>query len=254
MNQDGSSNKGRRGFQVGGEDSDAARGSKPRTVDEALRLERDEAPELAEGQSAYNPDRVRAFLEGRITLGDLEGITKQEQYQMAEVGYSYFSSGKMAEAKTVFDGLLALDPFDAYFHTVLGSIAQRAEDYDEAEARFTRALEINPYSATAMANRGEIRVMQGRLSEGAQDLINAVQADPQGVEPATVRAQATLRSLREQLQAAADSEDAGAASSRTSASGAPSASPRSAEGASRTPSARPSAGAPGARRPQPRKK
>lgn len=205
--QDGDGpSKTRRSFQVGGEETQATRSSKERPIDEVLRLNRDEAPELAEGQRAYNPERIRAFMEGRITLGDLEGITKQEQYRMAEIGFSYLASGKLKEAKTVFEGLLALDPFDAYFHTVLGSIAQQTEDLDEAETRYTRALQINPYSATAMANRGEVRITQGRLTEGAEDLIKAIQADPEGSEQATVRAQATLRVLREKLATMSEGE------------------------------------------------
>ena len=195
--------RGRRGFKIDGDDVQTTRAPKTRSIDEVLRLDREEAAPLQDGQRAFNPARIRAFLEGRITLGDLEGITKQEQYQMAEVGHSYLSSGKFDEAKTVFEGLLALDPFDAYFHTVLGSISQQNDDLEEAEKRYSRALEINPFFATAMANRGEIRVMQGRLTEGTEDLIKAVQADPQAKEPATVRAQATLKVLREKLTAAA---------------------------------------------------
>ena len=252
---DGSSNKGRRGFKVEGEDAAAVRAPKPRTIDEALRLGQHEAPALADGQTAYNPTRVRAFLEGRITLGDLEGITKQEQYQMAEVGYSYVTSGKLDDAETVFEGLIALDPFDAYFHTALGSIAQQRDQHDEAEKRYSRALEINPFFATAMANRGEVRVVQGRLAEGAEDLIRAVQSDPEAKEPATVRARATLNVLREQLQAAAESQP----QKKASPSAPPSAS-RASQGprpaASRPAPARSAASPSGRskRRPTPRKK
>ena len=196
---------------------------------------------------------MRAFLAGRITLGDLEGITKQEQYQMAEVGHSYLASGKLAEAKTVFEGLLALDPFDAYFHLALGSIAQQDGDLAEAEDRYSRALEINPFSASAMANRGEVRVMQGRFTEGAEDLIRAVQADPQGQEPSTVRARATLNVLREQLSAAASGVPASDASSSARAPSTPRTAPRAAASGGPTTGARgPASNRP--RRPAPRKK
>ena len=235
---EGPVSKGRRGFNVGGEAAQT-RAPKARSIDAALRLDVETEPKLEEGERAYNPERVRAFLAGRITLGDLEGITKQEQYQMAEIGHSYISSGKLPEAKTVFEGLIALDPFDAYFHTALGSIAQQSNDLEEAEARYTRALEINPYSATAMANRGEIRVQQGRLAEGTEDLIKAVQADPKGTEPATVRAQSTLNVLREQLSEAAK---AAGVSRESIESADPSASPEA--GASPAPKAKPPGTAP----------
>jgi Flp pilus assembly protein TadD len=150
----------------------------------------------------WNPERTQAFMLGQITLGDLEGVSKQEQYQIAEVGYSYLTSSKLDKAKVVFEGLVALDPYDAYFHTALGSIAQQSGDDAEAEARYSRALEINPFSPAALANRGEIRLMSGRLLDGAQDLLRAVEEDPNGREPATIRARATLQAVRDQLQSA----------------------------------------------------
>jgi Tfp pilus assembly protein PilF len=155
---------------------------------------------------AWDQARVDQFVAGGVTLGELEGITKQEQYQIAEVGHSYLVSQNFEEAKTIFEGLLALDPFDAYFHTALGSIAQQEERFDEADARYSRAPEINPFSATAYANRGEVRVMNGKLAEGAEDLVRAVEEDADVVEPATTRALATIQVLKEQL-GALDYED-----------------------------------------------
>lgn len=192
----------RRGFKVGGQDVEEAQPDRvrPRSVDDAFRLtNKDEPVEPPEGGTAYPPHLMQAFLEGRITLGDLEGITKQEQYQMAEIGHGYLGQGKLAEAKIVFEGLLALDPFDAYFNMALASIAQQEHQNDAAEKLYTRALEINPFSPTAHANRGELRVMQGDLQHGVEDLVKAIELDPKLSEPATERAKATLMVLREQL-------------------------------------------------------
>jgi tetratricopeptide (TPR) repeat protein len=200
----------RRGVGVEGEAPAAIERSKkmqPRSLKEILG-EEDKAPSVeAEenkkgGAKGWHPERVKQFLRGQITLGDLEGITKPEQYEMAKIGYSYLTSGKLDKAKTVFEGLIALDPYDAYFHTALGSIAQQQNQFPEAEARYSRALEINPFSPVARAHRGEIRVMTGRLYEGAEDLLRALQEDPQAREPSTVRARATLQAVKEQLQAA----------------------------------------------------
>ena len=35
-----------------------------------------------------NPELVRQFVAGDLTLGELEGIPKADQYQMAEIGLS----------------------------------------------------------------------------------------------------------------------------------------------------------------------
>ena len=148
----------------------------------------------------WDPDRVRAFLAGKITLGDLEGIDKESQYRMAETAHQLLTEGKMQQAKEAFQGLLALDPYDAYFWTAYASIAQQEGELEEAEARYSRALEINPFSPVALAHRGEVRILLGRLQEAADDISRALEEDPDGREPATQRARATAALLRRELE------------------------------------------------------
>lgn len=219
--------KKRRRVALEGEAAEGARKRRPkaRPIQEILRsgsggatsdrgevagAERDRTEE-----PAWSPHRFEQFLRGQITLGDLEGITKEEQYEMANVGYSYLASGRIEPAKTVFEGLIALDPFDAYFHTALGAIAQQNGDLQEAEARYTRALEINPCSPTALAHRGEIRVLRGKLGDGSRDLVRALEEDPHGTHPATLRARATIQVLRDQLESAGVSASSAPARGRT---------------------------------------
>ena len=147
----------------------------------------------------WNPERVQQFLAGQITLGDLEGISKPDQYKMAESGFRFLSEGKREKAKKVFEGLLALDPFDAYFHMALGSIAQQDGKLDDAEKSYSRALEINPFSAPALANRGEARLLLGRLADAMEDLAKAIQLDPEGKDPAVQRARGLAAAAKLQL-------------------------------------------------------
>jgi tetratricopeptide (TPR) repeat protein len=151
---------------------------------------------------AWDPKRLTKFVAGVITLGELEGITKEKQYEMAKLGHRFIRQGKLDEAKHVFEGLLALDPRDAYFHLALGSIAQRENELDEAEERYTAALSINPYSPPALANRGEVRMMQGRMLDGAKDLLRALEEDPECRQEATKRARATIGVVLQQLEEA----------------------------------------------------
>ena len=67
-------------------------------------------------------------MKGNITLGDLLCIPKQEQYKLAEMGFNYIEQGQFENAEKVFRGLLAMDPYDAYYHTVLGTLAHRQGD------------------------------------------------------------------------------------------------------------------------------
>lgn len=202
-----------------------------------------EIPDEPPAVPGWNPVRLEQFLRGQITLGDLEGITKHEQYEMAKIGFSYLTSGKLAQAKTVFEGLLALDPFDAYFHTALGSIAQQEQRYDEAEERYSRALEINPFSPVALANRGEVRITVGRLADGATDLVRACEEDPNAVQPSTLRARATIQVVREQLASMNLEELAAAAAKNKTGSKIPVVT------ATKTPTIPPKAAAPATQKP-----
>lgn len=150
---------------------------------------------------AWDPQAIRAFVAGQATLGEVQGISKEEQYKMAEAGYRLLSAGKLEEASQIFTGLCALDPYDAYFHTALGSAEQQKGAYEKAESAYDRALEINPYSPVAYANRGEVRVQLGKLIEAAADLQKAGELDPDGKEPSTQRAQLVAASVLKEVQA-----------------------------------------------------
>lgn len=149
----------------------------------------------------WDPRMIRRFLSGHITLGELEEISKEDQYKMAKSGHRLLKQGKVDPAEKIFRGLLSLDPRDAYFHMAVGSCAQRRGDAVSAEAAYSASLQINPYSPFALANRGEVRLMLGRLVDGAQDLVAALQQDPELKQPTSRRAQATLRMLQAQLLA-----------------------------------------------------
>jgi tetratricopeptide (TPR) repeat protein len=151
---------------------------------------------------AWDPGRVRQFIIGEITLGELEGIDKAAQYKMAETGFQLLQQGKLDDAKKVFEGLLTLDPKDAYFHMVLGSIAQRRNQFEDSEKHYSRSLRINAYSPSALANRGEVRVELGRLAEGLEDLKQAVKEDPGAREAATQRARALIPVVEDRMRGA----------------------------------------------------
>ena len=149
---------------------------------------------------AWDPRKVRKFMAGIINLGELEGIDREQQYGMATVAHQLLHQGKLTEAEQIFRGLIALNPSDAYFHLALGVVHQRKEELTEAEAAYSRALGLHPKNSPALANRGEVRILSGRLVEGAQDLSDAIAADPQARLPTTKRARATLSILRAQVQ------------------------------------------------------
>ena len=105
----------------------------------------------------------------------------------------------MAEAEALFRGLVALDAYEPYFMTALGSIAQRRDDVEQAEAWYSRAIDCDGPTPVARAHRGEIRLLNDDLENAVEDLALAIQEDPKFEEPTTERARALLAELKRKL-------------------------------------------------------
>lgn len=114
-------------------------------------------------------DAVCGFLVGDITLAQLEGVTAEEMYSIADTGYDLFEAGKLEDAKKIFEGLACYNPMDAYFHAVLGSIYQREENYEEATKQYRGAVELYPEDISSWTNLGEtLLVWAGNLQTSGE--------------------------------------------------------------------------------------
>jgi len=138
----------------------------------------------------FSPDRVEKFVMGELTLGQLYGITIEEAYSIAELGYTFLEQGRLNEAQTVFQGLVISNPYDAYFHTVLGSIYQKQENIDGALEEYSISIGLDPANMEAYVNRGELLIRKGNFEMAASDFKNAIQLDPDGQSPSANRARA----------------------------------------------------------------
>lgn len=144
----------------------------------------------------WDPAELEALLEGHRTLAELTGFSKERQFQLAATGVKLLQDGLRDKAKDIFLGLEALDPYDAYFQVCLGTIALEDGDDEEAEARFTHALFINPASVPALAYRGELRLKLGRRQEGVDDLVACLERDPKGLQEVTARAKTLIEAAK----------------------------------------------------------
>lgn len=142
-------------------------------------------PRLTE---TFSPDRVEAFVMGEVTLGQLYGITIEEAYSIAEIGYTLLEQGRIKQAQTVFQGLVIGNPYDAYFHTVLGTIYQKKEFTDGAIEEYTIAIGLDPANIEALVNRGELLMQKGNFEQAATDFKRAIELDPDGTNPSVNRA------------------------------------------------------------------
>jgi len=138
----------------------------------------------------FSPDRVEKFIMGELTLGQLYGITIEEAYSMAEIGYTMMEQGRLKDAQVIFQGLVVSNPYDGYFHAVLGTIYQKVGMIDGAIEEYSLALGLDPSNVEAYANRGELLIQKGNFLQAAEDFKKAIDLDPDGENPVANRARA----------------------------------------------------------------
>ena len=123
---------------------------------------------------AMDPDKLAEMLPkwaaGQVTLKELKGYSDDELYAIAHQGYFFLMQGKNNEAKTLFEGLVAIDPRNDYYYRALGVIFHKLGDVDRALKQFTYAIRVNGRSPAAYVNRAEVYLTQGKHQDAAQDL------------------------------------------------------------------------------------
>lgn len=158
----------------------------------------------------YTPERVEKWLRGEITLQQLTAISGPEMLQMAILGFRMYEQGRYSDAKTVFHGLVTLDPQESYYLTALGAVYLAEDDFDEALRFLNDSIRVNPKELAAFVNRGEVYLRMGKVLEAAQDFVKAVELDPQAKDPLTVRAKVLASAALETIQKAKEKKGAGA--------------------------------------------
>lgn len=132
---------------------------------------------------------------GQMTIAEAVGIPKKQLYLIAQRGYQLFSSGRLEEARQIYAGLVAADPYDSVFHCHLAAVLWRLGDSERALEEYEAALRFNIANIDALAGRGELLLQRGEITRGIEDLRRAIELDPEKLRPATTRAGALLMSL-----------------------------------------------------------
>ena len=117
---------------------------------------------------------IQGWAEGKTTLKEIKGYSDAELYAIAHQGYFFLIQGKNDEAKTIFEGLVAIDPRNDYYYRALGVIYHKLGDADRAIKQFTYATRVAPSNLAAFINRAEVYVATGRRREALADLDHAV--------------------------------------------------------------------------------
>jgi len=143
----------------------------------------------------YNRGKIEKLLRGDRRA--LEGMDASSLADVAVLGHQLYESGRLNEARVVFEGLVAMDPAEAFPYTVLGAIFLAQQDVHRALALFEAALEIDPDDVAALVYRGEIRLRLGNRPRAIRDLERAISIDPDGPQsPFSQRAKLALQDAR----------------------------------------------------------
>ena len=174
---------------------------------ERLKIVRDNKPQvkISNGKpQILTPENIAKVMQGELTWAQIHEITMEQAYGIAQVGYQLFMQGKYQDAQGIFEGLVALNPYDGYFHSVLGSIFARSGQHEKAIQEYSVAANLEPSDAQVYVNRAELLLKKGAFKEALSDLKQAVSTDSSGKNPTTVRARglasATVKLLEEVLQ------------------------------------------------------
>jgi predicted Zn-dependent protease len=128
-----------------------------------------------------------------VTLGSALGLTTAQKEVMKRRAFALVQESKPDLAIPILEGLVALDPFDAWVLIALGGLLVDKGDHAVAESLLSRALSVTPGDVTAHAMRAEARVKLGNTAGAREDLKAVASADLSN--PAVRRARALEMAL-----------------------------------------------------------
>ncbi len=137
---------------------------------------------------------LQRWADGRATLRDVRGYTDEELYAIAKTAYYFFYQGRVNEARTLFQGLYAVNPADPYFAKALGVVEMAAGNPQGALAAYDVALKLAAQDAAAYVGRAEVRLSLGQKAQAVEDLRRAIQFSKDG-DTLSEKASAMLQAL-----------------------------------------------------------
>ena len=137
---------------------------------------------------------MQRWAEGKATLREVRGYSDEELYAIAKTAYYFYYQGRISEARTLFQGLYAINPADAYFAKALGVVEMAAGNAQGALAAYDVALKLDGRDAQAYVGRAEVRLAMGQKSQAVEDLRRAVSLAPEE-DPVARKANAMIDAL-----------------------------------------------------------
>jgi len=138
---------------------------------------------------------VGQWSKGQVSLRQIVGLSEEELYAIASQGYFMFLQGKTEPARVVFEGLVAIDPRNAYYYRALGAIYWRLKEGTKAVKQFTYAIRVAPRDIASYINRAEIYVAQRQFKAARSDLDHALRSAGANDGALTRKARAMLQMI-----------------------------------------------------------
>ncbi len=128
-------------------------------------------------------------------------ISPQEFLEMGRIGAMYYQQGNLEKARTIFEGLVELDPESANAHSALGGLLTLQQEDETAIEHLKKAVQLNPSQIAPYVNLGEIYIRQQMIEEAVENLKKAVELDPDEKDAGANRARAMVLGIYQIIKA-----------------------------------------------------
>ncbi len=123
---------------------------------------------------AGNLDQARSTLERAAELAAAAGLPERERSVIqVNLGKSYRDLGLLEQARTAFRRSVVLDPASATAHNNLGNVSYRLGDCDTAEYELSQAVSLAPTSLSAVS---QLAIVQFECGEATASIPRFEQA------------------------------------------------------------------------------
>lgn len=100
-----------------------------------------------------------------MTRDSTSNMTDTELWSLCKLGYQLYARGRYADARSIFEGLVALDDQLEYPWHALGLVARKCDDPARAEECLRRRLELAPDADASRVELAEVLYETGRVEE-----------------------------------------------------------------------------------------
>jgi len=134
------------------------------------------------------------------TIRERLAVSPREFTEMGRIGAMYYQQGNLTKARTIFEGLVELDPDSADAHSALGALLTLQQQDERAIEHLQKAVVINPNQIAPYVNLGEIFIRQQRIEDAVENLKKAIELDSNENDPGANRARAMVLGIYQVIQ------------------------------------------------------